>query len=132
MCPSECVISLVVENGTPDNKETFFKAGSVSIPVLAFNSRDGDCLGIKTGDIVTLENPLKKRVKGKVFLTDGIMPVVIKTTFGPGGQRVSGIGFMNNTYEYTPNINELFAPDNLSPLTGMPGFGDVMVKVIKE
>jgi anaerobic selenocysteine-containing dehydrogenase/Fe-S-cluster-containing dehydrogenase component len=119
------------EYSIPENKKTHFKAGSVSIPILAFNKADGERLGIKTGDLVTLENPLKKRVRGKVFLTDEIMPGVIKTAFGPGGQRASGIGFMNNTSEYTPNINELFDPENITPFTGMPGFGDIMVKVIK-
>ncbi|MBI4837732.1 MAG: molybdopterin-dependent oxidoreductase [Nitrospirae bacterium] len=109
-----------------------FKANTVSIPVFAFNTKDGEKLGIKTGDVVTLENPLKKTIRGKVYLTEEIMPGVIKTAFGPGGQKASGVGFLNHTAEYTPNINELFDPENLSPFTGMPGFGDIMVKVVKE
>ena len=115
----------------PDEREVSFNAGSVSIPVFAFNSTDAEFLGIKIGDIVTLENPLKKSITGKVFVTEEIMPGVIKTAFGPGGQKASGIGFINNTAEYTPNINELFDPKNISVFTGMPGFGDIMVKVIK-
>ncbi len=117
--------------GDGPDKEITFKANSVAIPVFAFNSSDGRRLGIQTGNIVTLENPLKKIIKGKVFLTEEIMPGVIKTAFGPGGQKASGIGFMNKVSDYTPNINELFDPENLSPFTGMPGFGDIMVKVIK-
>lgn len=115
----------------PENKEIVFKANSLSIPVFAINIADGERLGIKTGDIVTLENPLKHKLRGKVFLTEEIMPGVIKTTFGPGGQSASGLGFLNNISEYTPNINNLFDPDNLSPFSGMPGFGDIMVRVIK-
>ncbi|UCF87365.1 MAG: molybdopterin-dependent oxidoreductase [Nitrospiraceae bacterium] len=115
----------------PEKRTLNLLAGSVSIPVLAFNREDGERLGITTGCVVSLENPLKKFIRGKVVLTEEVMPGVIKTAFGPGGQRASGMGFMNTTSSYTPNINELFDPDNLSPFTGMPGFGDIMVKVIK-
>ncbi len=118
------------EYSLQDNKEIFFEAGSVSIPVFAFNRVDGESLRLKTGDIVTLENPLKKKVAGKVLLTDEIMSGVIKTAFGPGGQKASGIGFMNGISEYTANINELHDPENITPLTGAPCFGDIMVKVI--
>jgi anaerobic selenocysteine-containing dehydrogenase len=103
----------------------------VSIPVLAFNRAEGENLGLKTGNLVTLENPLGNKIKGKVFLTDEIMPGVIKTAFGPGGQKASGIGFMNNTSEYTPNINELHDPENITSCTGAPGFGDIRVRLIK-
>lgn len=117
--------------GVPENQEILFKAGKVSIPVFAINRTDGEKLRIKTGDIITLENPHKKRIKGKAFLTEEIMPGVIKVPFGPGGQKASGLGFMNNISEYTANINELYDPDNFNALTGTPGFGDIMVKVIK-
>jgi anaerobic selenocysteine-containing dehydrogenase len=117
--------------GIPVGREIDFESGSVSIPVFAFNSSDGVNLGIKTGDMVILENPLKRRIKGKVFLTDEVMPGVIKTAFGPGGHKASGLGFMTCTSDYTPNINELHDPENISPFTGMPGFGDIMVRVIK-
>ena len=117
--------------GIPDNQETFFKAGSICIPVLAFNRTDGESLVIKTGDVITMENPSRKRMKVKVFLTEEIMPGVIKTAFGPGGQNASGTGFLKNISGYTLNINKFFDPDNLTPLTGMPGFGDILVKVIK-
>jgi anaerobic selenocysteine-containing dehydrogenase len=117
---------------TPQDKEKTFKAGTVSIPVLSINAADGVHLNIMTGDIITLENPLGKSVKGKVFLTEEVMPGVIKTAFGPGGQRSSGMVFSSSTANYTVNINKLFDPDNLSPFTGMPGFGDIMVKVRKQ
>ncbi|RJQ42747.1 MAG: dehydrogenase [Nitrospiraceae bacterium] len=117
---------------SPLDQEMHYKADTVSIPVFAVNISDGEKLEIKTGDIVTLETPFKKQVRGKVFLTEEIMPGAIKTAFGPGGQQASGLGFNTHTSGYTPNINECFDPENLSPFTGMPGFGDIMVKVIRE
>ncbi len=119
-------------NVTPHEREKIFKAGTVSIPVLSINAADGIHLNIKTGDIITLENPLGKSVKGKVFLTEEVMPGVIKTAFGPGGQKASGMVYSSNIADYTVNINKLFDPDNLSPYTGMPGFGDIMVKIRKQ
>ena len=116
----------------PGKEEISFHDGMVSIPVFAFNMTDGERLGIKTGDMVVLENPLKRSIRGKAFLTEEIMPGVIKTAFGPGGQKASGIGFTSMTAEYTPNINELFDPANLSPFTGMPGFGDIMIRVVNN
>jgi len=120
------------KSGLQDNRENSFQPCSVSIPVLTINRVDGESLGLKTGDIVTLENPLNKTIRGKVFLADEIMPGVIKTAFGPGGQEASGIGFLNHTSAYTPNINELHDPDNITILTGAPGFGDIRVRVKKE
>ena len=124
--------SLPDKSGLPANKEVYFKAGAVSIPVLAFHTSAGQHLGIQTGDTVVLENPLKKTIRGIAYLTEEVMPGIIKTAFGPGGQRASGLGFANAFSEYTPNINELHDPENISPFTGMPGFGDIMVKVIKD
>jgi anaerobic selenocysteine-containing dehydrogenase len=96
------------------------------------NRTDGERLRIKTGDIIVLENPLKKKIRGKAFLTDGIMPGTVKTAFGPGGQKASGRGFTDRTAGYTPDINELHDPENISPFTGAPGFGDIMVKITRE
>jgi len=119
------------KTGLQDKRKNSFRPCSVSIPVLALNSTEGENLGLKTGDLVILENPLGNRIRGKVFLTDEIMPGTIKTAFGPGGQKASGIGFMNHTSEYTPNINELHDPGNITSLTGAPGFGDIRVRIIK-
>jgi anaerobic selenocysteine-containing dehydrogenase len=114
-----------------EDRESTFKAGTVSIPVFAINRTDGENSRINTGDMVILENPHKKKIKGKAFLTEEIMPGIIKVPFGPGGQKASGLGFINNISEYTPNINELYDPENFNRITGTPGFGDIMVKVIK-
>ncbi|RJR22221.1 MAG: dehydrogenase [Nitrospiraceae bacterium] len=120
-----------IRNGLQGNGETTFSPCSVSIPVLAINRTEGEALDLKTGDLVALENPLGNRLKGKVFLTEEIMPGTIKTAFGPGGQNASGLGFMNQTSEYTPNINELHDPENITSCTGAPGFGDIRVRLIK-
>jgi anaerobic selenocysteine-containing dehydrogenase len=108
-----------------------FQKGSVSIPVMAINRSDASQLGIESGDTILVRTPLKQELKGKAYVTDEIMPGVIKTAFGPGGQNVSGTGFISNTAEYTPNINRLTDPENISPYTGMPGFGDIMVNIVK-
>jgi anaerobic selenocysteine-containing dehydrogenase/Fe-S-cluster-containing hydrogenase component 2 len=120
-----------VQYGILPGMDVTFHKDTVSIPVFAFNHRDGERLGINTGDEVILENPLKRSVRGKTFLTEEIMPGVIKTAFGTGGQKASGTGFLSSMSDYTPNINELHDPENLSSYTGMPGFGDIMVKVSK-
>jgi anaerobic selenocysteine-containing dehydrogenase/Fe-S-cluster-containing hydrogenase component 2 len=115
----------------PTDTKISLQKGTVSIPVFAINRNDADRLGLKTDDTVTLENPIRQSIKGKVYVTEEIMPGVIKTAFGPGGEAASGIGFVNNTAAYTPNVNVLFDPENISPFTGMPGFGDILVKVKK-
>ncbi|MBI4843046.1 MAG: molybdopterin-dependent oxidoreductase [Nitrospirae bacterium] len=118
--------------GLSGGKDVYFKKGSVSIPVLAINRADGERLSIKTGDMVTLQNPLGRSGKGRVYLPEEIMPGVIKTSFGPGGQKASGTGLLSGASSYTININEFTDPENISPYTGMPGFGDIMVKIIKS
>jgi anaerobic selenocysteine-containing dehydrogenase len=117
----------VIQSGS----DPAFPAGSVSIPVLLFNRTDAERLDLKSEEVVILENPRGNRVQGKVHITGEIRPGVIKTAFGPGGQKASGLGFMNNVDTYTPNINELHDPVKISPFTGMPGFGDIRVKILK-
>lgn len=107
-----------------------FKKGAFSIPTFSMNHRDGEETGLHTGDIIILENPLGMRIRGKVFLTHEIRPGVIKTVFGAGGRSGSGMGIIRKTKDYTPNINELVDPDNINALTGMPGFGDIVVRII--
>jgi len=111
------------------NKE--FKKGNFSIPAFSMNHSDGEKAGVHTGDTIILENPLGMQIRGKVYLTHEIRPGVIKTVFGAGGRSGSGMGIIRKTRDYTPNINELMDPDNINAMTGMPGFGDVMVRIIK-
>lgn len=120
------------KNGLPVNKTGFFESNTVSIPVLAMNKKEGGTLKLKTGDTVILENALEQRLKGKIFLTDDITPGVIKMAFGPGGQDASGTGLLRHTSAYTQNINKLVDSKNMSAFTGMPGFGDIMVKIVSK
>jgi anaerobic selenocysteine-containing dehydrogenase len=113
-------------------QSTVFKKDSFGIPTFAINQGDGEKLGLQRGELIILENPLGMRIRGKVFLTHEIRPGVIKTVFGAGGRSGSGMGLIRNTSDYTPNINELVDPGNINRLTGMPGFGDIMVRIIKH
>ena len=126
---TECMRRL---NDAFNYNKTDIGAGEFSVPVLAMNTSDGQRLNMSTGDTITLETPYRTRVKGRVFLTEEVIPGVIKTAFGPGGQKAAGMGITNNTSAYTPNINECFDPNNLSPFTGMPGFGDIMVRIVRD
>lgn len=36
------------------------------------------------------------------------------------------------TASYTPNINMLYDSNNINKVTGMPSFGDIMVRIVKE
>ncbi len=100
-----------------------------SIPVLTMNTVDGESLGIKTGDDIALETPLGTSVRGKAYLTEAILPGVIKTVFGSGGRLVDGLSVLGRKDDNTANINMLVDPENLNKFTGMPGFGDIMVKI---
>ena len=113
-------------------QSTVFKKDSFGIPTFAINQGDGEKLGLQRGELIILENPLGMRIRGKVFLTHEIRPGVIKTVFGAGSRSGSGMGLIRKTYDYTPNINELVDPGNINRLTGMPGFGDIMVRIIKH
>ena len=66
---------------------------------------------------------------GKRF-SFGIKSGVIKTTFG-SGRKASAKAFMK-TASYTPNINMLYDSNNINKVTGMPSFGDIMVRIVKE
>jgi anaerobic selenocysteine-containing dehydrogenase len=117
--------------GIPSAGGCILKRGTISIPVFAINSQDGISLKIKTGDTITLQSPDEFTIRGKAYLSDEIMPGVIKTAFGPGGRNASGSGLLKAASGYTPNINMLLSPECRTPLTGMPCFGDIRVRIIK-
>ncbi|PRR68734.1 molybdopterin-containing oxidoreductase family protein [Neomoorella humiferrea] len=108
-----------------------FKPGTWCVGTIMMNIEDGKKLGLKTGDMVVVANPLGKEVRGKVFLTEGIRPGVIKMGFGTGGRFSSGLGTTYHQREYTPNHNELVDPDNLTPIMGMPTYADMIVKITR-
>ncbi len=107
------------------------RQGAWSIAVIQMNPVDGQRLGLRTGDLVRLVNPLKQETKGKVFLSELIRPGVLRVPPGSGGRLTPGMG---QTYEYrsiTPSSNRLLDPNLSSPITGMSTFNDMVVKVIK-
>jgi anaerobic selenocysteine-containing dehydrogenase len=88
-------------------------------------------MGIKNGDLVSVENPQGKSTKGKVFASGGIRPGVIKIGFATGGRFSPGLGPAYKTRAYTPNHNDLVDPSALSPVMGFPAYADVMVNIRK-
>lgn len=108
-----------------------FKANTYSVGTIWMNTDDAKRLGIKSGDLVIVENPLGKSTKGKVFVSGGIRPGVIKIGFATGERFSPGLGPAYKTKDYTPNHNELVDPDVLSPIMGFPGYADMIVRVKK-
>jgi anaerobic selenocysteine-containing dehydrogenase len=108
-----------------------FKANTFSVGTIWMNSDDAKRLGLKTGDLVIVENPLGKSTKGKVFASGGIRPGVIKIGFATGGRFSPGLGPAYKTKDYTPDHNELVDPDALSPIMGQPAYADMVVRVKK-
>jgi len=95
------------------------------------HSQDAAKLGLKSGDMIEIENPLKRSVKSKVFVSEGIRPGVVKMGFGTGGRFSPGLGGTYKQKDYTPSHNMLVDPDSLSPLMGMPTYADMVVKIKK-
>jgi anaerobic selenocysteine-containing dehydrogenase len=107
------------------------RAGAWSIAVIQMNAADGRRLGLQTGDVVRLRNPLGLETRGKVWLSELIRPGVLRVPPGAGNRMTPGMG---QTYEYrniTPSSNKLLDPDLSSPITGMSSYNDMVVKVIK-
>ena len=108
-----------------------FKANTYSVGTIWMNTDDAKKLRLKSGDMVVVENPLKKSTKGKVFVSGGIRPGVIKIGFATGGRFSPGMGPAYKSRDYTPSHSDLVDPDVLSPIMGFPGYADMIVKVKK-
>ena len=107
------------------------KAGAWSVAVIQMNASDGQQLGLQTGDLVRLVNPMGEETQGKVYLSELIRPGVLRIPPGAGGRSSPGLG---QTYEYrttTPSSNRLLDPDLSSVITGMATYNDMVVKVVK-
>ncbi|KJS45973.1 MAG: dehydrogenase [Peptococcaceae bacterium BRH_c23] len=121
----------------PAKKEGFelknkkFKANTWCVGTVLMHSQDAAKLGLKTGDMIEIENPLKRSVKSKVYVSEGIRPGVVKMGFGTGGRFSPGLGGTYKHKDYTPSHNMLVDPDSLSPLMGMPAYADMIVKIKK-
>jgi thiosulfate reductase/polysulfide reductase chain A len=127
----EAEVPEIMGNGEMKNIKMKFKPNTFSVGTIWMNTEDGKRLGLKTGDLIIVENPLGKSTKGKVFLSEGIRPGVIKIGFGTGGRFSPGLGPAYKTKDYTPNHNELVDPEALSPIMGFPAYADMVVRVKK-
>lgn len=114
---------ILTKDGTPGTGYT--------VPVLLMNTYDGKRHGISSGNIITLESPDKKTVCGKAFLSESIRKGVIKTSFGQGGRTASSEQYVKMA-KSTVNVNELYDPSKVNKTTGMPAFGDIVVRIIKK
>ncbi len=108
-----------------------FKANTYSVGTIWMNRDDAQRVGLKNGDLLVLENPLGKSTKGKVFISGGIRPGVIKLGFATGGRFSPGLGPAYKTKDYTPSHNDLIDPSLLSPIMGFPAYADMLVRVKK-
>jgi anaerobic selenocysteine-containing dehydrogenase len=126
-----------VPNAQPTGKEPMktskkkFAKNTYSVGTVWMNTDDAKRLGVKTGMLVKVANPLGKSTKGKVFVSGGMRPGVIKMGFGAGGRFSPGMGPAYQSRAYTPLHNELVDPDALSPIMGFPAFADMIVKITK-
>ena len=102
-----------------------------ALGVIQMNAADARGLGLATGDLVELENPLGHKARGKVNAVETIRPGVLRVAFGGGGRFSPGLGKNFYFKDVTPNHNELIDPDALSPVMGQPAFADMLVKVTR-
>ena len=123
---------LVGTNGpAPTGRERHLAAYSWSAGVIQMNTADALRLGLKTGDLVEMENPLGHKTRGEVNAVETIRPGVLRSAFGGGGRFSPGLGRNFYLKDVTPNLNQLVDPAALSPIMGMPGYNDMLVKVTK-
>lgn len=108
-----------------------FKANTYSVGTIWMNTGDANNLGLKTGTLVVVENPLGKSTKGKVYVSGGIRPGVVKIAFGSGGRFSPGMGAAYKSKDYTPDCNNLIDPKALSPIMGQSAYADMIVRIRK-
>lgn len=124
--------TIIGESGPESTgRKVHIPEGTWSIAVIQMNSKDGEKLGLESGDLVDLENPLGHTTQGKVNLVETIRPGVLRLPFGGGGRFSPGLGKTYFFQDVTPNANAIVDPDNHSPIMGMPIYGDMLVKVKK-
>ena len=104
----------------PDLYKMKFKANSYSVGTIWMNDEDAQKTGIRNGDLLTLENPLGRYTKGRVFVSGGIRPGVIKLGFATGGRFSPGMGPAYKSRLYTPSHNDLVDPQVSEPHYGFP------------
>lgn len=115
----------------PTGRKVRIPEGTWSIGVIQMNASDGKKLGLKTGDLVEMENPLGHKTRGKVNLVETIRPGVLRLPLGGGGRFSPGLGKTYDFRDISPNHNAIIDPEDLSPVMGQPAYGDMIVKVRK-
>lgn len=106
------------------------REGMWCIGTVQMNMEDAERLGIKTGDIVLLENPLGRKAPAKAFVCKSIRPGVLRIGLGSGGRFAPGLGGTYFHRKYTPLTNEL-TEYKQTPIMGMTIFAEMLVKVRK-
>ncbi len=127
-------VEVEVEDFTPTGvitRKKKFLEGEWAVGTVWINSADAAKLGIKMGDLVKVENHLKRSVVGRAYVSEAIKPGVVKIAFAAGGRFSPGIGPTYVHKDYTPDYNMLVIPDNLTPIMGQPAFTAIPVKVEK-
>lgn len=127
----EAEVPQATPSGEMQTVEKKFQANTYSVGTIWMNASDAREHGIQPGDLVVVENPLGKSTRGKVFVSGGMRPGVIKISFGSGGRFSPGAGPAYKSREYTPDANQLVDPDALSPVMGFPAYADMIVRVRK-
>ncbi len=127
----EAEVPEAMPGGKMENQKMKFKANTYSVGTVWMNENDAKELGIRTGDLVKLENPLGKSTKGKVFASGGMRPGIIKIGFATGGRFSPGMGPAYKSRKYTPMHGDLVDPHVLSPIMGFPAYADIIVRVSK-
>lgn len=111
-----------------------FRAYKFCIGTILMNPADAGLVEggpVSTDDLVEIENPLGKKVRSKVVLSQRIRPGVIKMAFGTGGRFSPGLGPTYVHRNYTPDHNMLVDPNCLSPIMGQPAYTNMIVKIRK-
>ncbi len=123
---------IIGENGPmPTNRKIHLDKHTWSIAVIQMNYSDGKNLGLETGDLIEMTNPLGGSTRGKVNLVQTIRPGVLRIPFGGGGRFSPGMGLTYAFKDITPDANSLVDPNNHSPIMGQPAYIDVLVKIKK-
>lgn len=115
----------------PTGRKVRIPKGTWSIGVIQMNRSDGEKLGLRTGDLVEMENPLGHTTRGKVNMVETIRPGVLRMPLGGGGRFSPGLGKTYDFRDISPNPNAIIDPEALSPVMGQPAYCDMIVKVRK-
>lgn len=107
-----------------------FTKGTHCVGVCAMNPKDAEANGIKTGNVITIENMLGKTQKSVVLVTDTVKPGVLKIPFAGGGRFSPGVGTTYLQKDYTANINQFVDPNLLTPIFGFPGYLDILGRIV--